>query len=86
MHCMRVGGTIMGRMEWTGCHKGRVVQDSSSLSVRPVQNRGIMFCLELWYSEEKMQTFNCQHRKQHIFEWSYEISICTFIIIFGRLC
>ncbi len=29
MHYMRVGGTIMGRKESTGCHKVRVVQDSS---------------------------------------------------------
>ena len=41
-----------------------------------------MFCLGLWYSaENKMQSFGCQQREQHVFKWNYEITVVQEIHI-----
>jgi len=60
----------------------RFRQQSLLISTTYFQNRIIMFCLELWYSaENKMQSFGCQQREQHVFKWNYEITVVQEIHI-----
>ncbi len=60
----------------------RFSQPSLLISTTYFQNRIIMFCLELLYSaENKMQSFGCQHREQHIYIPNYEITVVQEIHI-----